>query len=69
MATAPQPMNSTKRIIINVCVAIGIVGGIVARRFSGAEGILYGALFGAGGAVLGLAVGAGLAHLLVKERV
>lgn len=66
MTDTPKPINAQKRIIINVCIALGIAGGIVARRMLKFEGIAAGAAFGAGGGILGALVGIAIAAVLVR---
>ena len=67
MADAPKPVHPTKRIIINVCAVLGLIGGIVAMKVSGLTGALPGALFGGVGGGLGALVGMGIAAVVVKE--
>lgn len=50
--------------IINIFAVVGIVLGIVARRASGFNGMIPGAIFGVTGAVLGAIVGGIVAKLL-----
>lgn len=57
------------KIIINVFGGIGIVGGILARRASGLNGMIPGAIFGMAGAVIGAVVGGIIISLLPKADV
>lgn len=66
MPETPKPIHAKKRIIINVCIALGIAGGIIARRMLKFEGIAAGAAFGAGGGMLGACVGIVIAAVLVR---
>jgi hypothetical protein len=66
MPDPSPPINAKKRIIINICIALGIAGGIITRRLLQIEGIAAGAAFGAGGGVLGALVGLGVAAVLVR---
>jgi hypothetical protein len=67
MPDAPKPVNAKKRIIINIFIALGIIGGIIARRMLQFEGVLAGAAFGAGGGVVGALIGVAIASLLVRD--
>ena len=49
------------------CFILGIVGGIVLRRALGFQGILAGGIFGALGAVVGVAVGKTIEHLIKSD--
>lgn len=67
MPAPTPPINAKKRIIINVCIALGIAGGIIARRLLQVEGIAAGAAFGAGGGTLGALVGLAVAAVFVRN--
>jgi hypothetical protein len=67
MADTQKPQHPTKRIIVNICAVVGLIGGIVAMNVCGLTGAIPGALFGGLGGGLGALIGAGIAAVVVRE--
>ena len=63
MASGQTSLTSLGKVMLWVCVAIGIIAALVVERMIGYDGILWSAVFGGAGGLVGGIVGQILANL------
>ena len=63
MSSGETSFTSLGKLMLWGCVAVGIIAAIVLKEMMGYDGIMWGAIFGGGGGLVGGIVGQVLANL------